>query len=176
MIAYLVTFRISLLLSVLSLMALTIDRLLAIVIPFKHRNIKNTHVTCVCFVTWVITIIICSVITIDNSNSNIHSSNGTVHYNVTYFDTRNSIKNLFFQKTFQLSTKSEEWRPCDRIQYKNLTKWMNKEELEVLNQTWIDFEGLRNSGDSQIFTENFRYELCKPYSYPFRTAESGKLV
>eukprot|EP00111_Clytia_hemisphaerica_P023479 TCONS_00069182-protein len=52
----LVGIRITFTMSIFSLIALTLDRLLGILKPFYHRKIENKHCVCICVLTWVVAI------------------------------------------------------------------------------------------------------------------------
>ena len=58
--AYILGLRITLLMSIFSLLALTIDRLVAVVSPFKNRNMKKKSAVLACVIMWVVSILLCS--------------------------------------------------------------------------------------------------------------------
>ena len=48
--------RFNLMMSIFSLAALTVDRVLAVIRPFYHRNLKNRYAVYVCALTWIISL------------------------------------------------------------------------------------------------------------------------
>ena len=50
--------RFSLVMSIVSLAALTVDRMLAVIRPFYHRNMKNRYAFIVCALTWIISLVL----------------------------------------------------------------------------------------------------------------------
>ncbi|XP_066929128.1 alpha-1A adrenergic receptor-like [Clytia hemisphaerica] len=54
-------FRITLLMSIFSLLALTIDRVLGVVFPSRYRCVKRQHAVFVCLSMWVICITVCTI-------------------------------------------------------------------------------------------------------------------
>ena len=64
--------RLNLVMSIFSLAALTVDRLLAVVRPFYHRNIKKRYAFFICALTWIISLIL-SLLNVFLANDPINS-------------------------------------------------------------------------------------------------------
>ena len=132
--------RFNLMMSIFSLAALTVDRVLAVIRPFYHRNMKNRYASFVCAFTWIISLVLSSLnVFLANGAhasyqlievSHIGNNNNSValrHFEISTY--------AFYQEIKVLTTKTE---LLENVQYVNESWFQDGSVRRIEVDSWGD--------------------------------------